>query len=127
MRRSEEFARAVRSGRRAGSRTIVVHVLDASSSTGDVAGAPVGSHRPAGPTDPARIGFVVGRGVGGSVVRSQVSRRLRHVVRDRLGVVPDGSLVVVRALGPAGSATSAALAADVDRAFARLSLTGASS
>jgi len=115
MRRSEEFRRAVRSGRRAGARTVVVHVLD----------APVDDRSPqvpAGTTDPARIGFVVGRGVGGYVVRSQVSRRLRHVIRARLDAMPDGSLVVVRALGPAGVASSASLAADVDRAFDRLAL-----
>jgi len=89
---------------------IVVHVLD-----------------PDGPgvdADPARIGFVVGRGVGGSVVRSQVSRRLRHVLRDRLELVPDGSLVVIRALAPTATASSAVLAGEVDRAFGRLSLTG---
>ena len=111
MRRSEEFARAVRNGRRAGSRLIVVHVLD----------RPDGADTDA---DPARIGFVVGRGVGGSVVRSQVSRRLRHVLRDRLELLPDGTLVVVRALAPAATASSAVLAGEVDRALGRLSLSG---
>jgi len=53
-------------------------------------------------------------------VRSQVTRRLRHVVRSRLGQVPEGSLVVVRALAPAASASSAALADEFDRALRRL-------
>ena len=68
---------------------------------------------------PARVGFVVGRVVGNAVIRNQVKRRLRHLVRDRLSAVPDGFVLVVRALPPAGSASSAALAADLDGALAR--------
>lgn len=49
----------------------------------------------------ARAGVVVGRPVGGAVVRSRVKRRLREVLRARLASVPAGSLVVVRALAGA--------------------------
>jgi ribonuclease P protein component len=65
------------------------------------------------------VGFVVSRAVGGSVVRHRVARRLRHVARDRLASLPAGSTVVVRALPGSASATSAALAADLDSALAR--------
>lgn len=47
---------------------------------------------------PARAGVVVGRNVGGAVVRSRVKRRLREVLRARLEELPDGSLTVIRAL-----------------------------
>lgn len=47
---------------------------------------------------PARAGVVVGRNVGGAVVRSRVKRRLREVLRARLDALPDGSLTVIRAL-----------------------------
>ena len=115
MRRSDEFRRAVRRGRRAGSRLLVLHVL-----VPDDAPSAVSSPTTRTPDDPSRVGLVVGRGVGGSVVRSTVSRRLRHVMRDRLDRLPDGSLVVVRALAGAGQATSAALGAEVDRALDRV-------
>ena len=47
---------------------------------------------------PARVGFVVPRAVGPAVIRNQVRRRLRHLVRDRLDRLPDGTRLVVRAL-----------------------------
>jgi ribonuclease P protein component len=69
-----------------------------------------------------RVGFVVGRTVGNSVVRHRTVRRLRHLVRDRLDRLPAGSLLVVRALPPAAGADSAALGRDLDATLARLGL-----
>jgi ribonuclease P protein component len=66
---------------------------------------------------PARVGFVVGKAVGGSVVRHRVQRRLRHLMRTRLGSLPAGALVVVRALPAAACASSAVLARDLDAAL----------
>ena len=76
----------------------------------------------ADPLPVARVGFVVGRAVGGSVVRHRTIRRLRHLVRDRLARLPEGSLLVVRALPPAGTANSAALGRDLDATLDRLGL-----
>jgi ribonuclease P protein component len=53
-------------------------------------------------------------------VRTTVKRRLRHLVRDRLVLLPPGSLLVVRALPPAADADSAALGADLDSALKKL-------
>jgi ribonuclease P protein component len=64
---------------------------------------------------PPRVGFVVGRAVGASVLRHRVQRRLRHLCRDRLSILPGGSDLVVRALPAAGPATYAELGADLDR------------
>jgi len=61
-----------------------------------------------------RAGLVVSKAVGGSVVRHRVSRRLRHLLAPRLGELPPGAMVVVRALPPAAEATSSELAADLD-------------
>jgi ribonuclease P protein component len=63
---------------------------------------------------------VVGKSVGPAVVRNQVKRRLRAVLRTRLDRLPAGSVLVVRALPPAGTARSGALAADIDAGLARL-------
>lgn len=72
--------------------------------------------------NPARVGLVVGKTVGPAVVRNQVKRRLRALMRARLDRLPAGSVLVVRALPPAASAGSAALAADLDAGLARLLL-----
>ena len=101
--RREDFATAVRRGRRAACGSVVVHL--ARSGTVDA---------------PPRVGFVVGRTVGGSVVRHRVQRRLRHLMRDRLASLPLGAFVVVRALPAAAGATSATLGGDLDAALRRL-------
>jgi ribonuclease P protein component len=70
-------------------------------------------HCPAG-SGAARAGLVVNKAVGGSVVRHRVSRRLRHLLAPRLGELPAGTMLVVRALPPAADATSAELGDDLD-------------
>ena len=102
LRRSAEFAAAVRGGRRAGRGTLVVHLLldePAQAST-------------------ARAGFVVSKAVGNAVVRNKVRRRLRHLVRPLLADLPVSASVVVRALPSAASASFAELAADLESALA---------
>jgi ribonuclease P protein component len=47
-------------------------------------------------------------------VRHRVARRLRHLVGARLAGLPADSLLVVRALPPAASSTSAELGDDLD-------------
>ena len=102
MRRSSDFDAAVRKGRRAGRQSLVVHL---SLVDVDVADAP------------ARVGFVVSRAVGSAVVRNRVKRRLRHLTRERLGLLPPGSLTVVRANRAAAGASAAELAHDLDAAL----------
>ena len=60
------------------------------------------------------------KAVGGAVVRNKVKRRLRHLMRDRVTLLPPGSLVVVRALPGAGDADHEQLARDLDAALQRL-------
>jgi ribonuclease P protein component len=100
LHRSADFTEVVRRGRRASRSTLTVHLL-------------------LGADGPARAGLVVSKAVGGSVVRSTVSRRLRHLLRDRLATLPQGSRLVVRAAPAAATATSAALGGDLDAALAR--------
>jgi ribonuclease P protein component len=72
-----------------------------------------------GSGNPPRVGFVVSRAVGGSVVRHRVQRRLRHLCRERLDLLPGGTELVVRALPPAVEATYQELGADLDRCLER--------
>ena len=60
------------------------------------------------------------KAVGGAVIRNKVKRRLRHLMRERVALLPPGSLVVVRALPGAGDADHAQLARDLDAALQRL-------
>ncbi|MFD7090701.1 ribonuclease P protein component [Streptomyces scopuliridis] len=110
LRRREDFATAVRRGRRAGRPLLVVHLRSGATDP----------HAPGESASPTRAGFVVSKAVGGAVVRNQVKRRLRHLIRERLSELPPGSLVVVRALPGAGDAEYAHLARDLDAAFQRL-------
>ena len=63
---------------------------------------------------PPRVGFVVSKAVGGSVVRNRTKRRLRALVAQRLSSIPDGVDLVVRANPPAAQATSRELAKALD-------------
>ncbi|MFE9766811.1 ribonuclease P protein component [Streptomyces sp. NPDC005808] len=110
LRRREDFATAVRRGRRAGRPLLVVHLRS---------GVP-DPHAPGESAPPTRAGFVVSKAVGGAVVRNKVKRRLRHLMRDRVALLPTGSLVVVRALPGAGDADHEQLARDLDAALQRL-------
>src|SRR5258708_21406194 len=107
LRRRNDFTPVVRQGRRAGRGTLVIHYL------------PPATAAEPGTEAPTRAGFVVSRSVGGSVVRHRVARRLRHLVADRLAVLPPGARMVVRALPPAAAAPSGPLAADLDAALRR--------
>jgi ribonuclease P protein component len=105
LRDSDAFRRVVRSGRRAGGRTLVVHLR-----AGD----------PAASAAPVRVGLVVSKAVGGSVQRNRVKRRLRHVVRDLLPQLPGGSELVLRAQPGAAGASSAELRAELARCLQRV-------
>lgn len=100
LRRSADFGLVIRSGVRAGSTSVVVHMLRQFQD----------------PPGDARVGFVVSKKVGNSVIRHRVTRRLRHMVRelDR----PDGLDVVVRAL-PAAAIEGDRLRMDLDSAWRR--------
>ena len=97
------FQTAVRTGRRAGSRTLVVH-LAVSDRDGD---AP-------------RVGFVVSKAVGNAVVRNRVKRRLRHLAREIVSTLPGSAVHVVRALPAAATASSRELGADLTRCLVRV-------
>lgn len=96
------FAATVRRGHRVGGRTLVLHLMSRESE------------------DPALVGFVVSKSVGNAVVRNKVKRRLRAILAQRLGQLPVGSLLVVRALAPAATVDFAALDHDVERSLARV-------
>jgi ribonuclease P protein component len=103
MRRSDDFTSVVRAGARSRRGCLVVHLS-----------------RDLHPDAPPQVGLIVGKAVGGSVVRHRVSRRLRAQLADRVATLPTGSGVVVRALADAATAPSPRLGADLDAALERV-------
>ena len=110
MRHSAEFGTVMRSGRRASRDALgVVYLAPPQAPDSDT-----DTDAPASP----RVGFVVSKSVGGAVVRKRVQRRLRHLMRARLGVLPNGSLLVVRAKPSAATMRQGELAVQLDSAIA---------
>ncbi|WP_308807211.1 ribonuclease P protein component [Actinomyces sp. 594] len=127
MLRSEDFTAAVRSGARSGSRRLVVHycaapgeVLTAPPVQDGVQGAGGAPAPAAAPVQPARIGVVVSKKqVARATHRNRIKRRVRALLRERLDDLEPGARIVVRGLAGADGATSAELAADLDRLLTR--------
>ena len=105
MRSGDDFRHTIRRGARGAQPTLVTHV--------------VLKHDPHATGGPSSVGFVVSKGVGSAVDRNRVKRQLRHLMRARVGGLPAGSRVVVRALPAANGAGSATLAEHLDAALAR--------
>lgn len=100
--RGDEFRSVVRAGSRSAQPALVAHVVLDESTGGST-----------------RVGFVVSKAVGPAVERNRVKRRLRHLMRDRLDLLPAGSRVVVRALPSSAGAPSQALGDQLDAALRR--------
>ena len=66
---------------------------------------------------PVKVGFIVPKSVGNSVVRHRLYRQLRHLMRDRLSAFGHGDLVTVRAFPAAEGSSSAELGSQLDRAI----------
>lgn len=89
LRTSEEFRLVMRNGRRSGNRHVVVYSYDDGTHEADLL---------------PKVGFVVGKTVGNSVMRHRIVRQLRHIVREILPQI-DATHVVVRALPHANGTT----------------------
>jgi ribonuclease P protein component len=106
LRASSDFAATFRGprGARAGSTLIVVHANQADARAGQ----------------PPRVGFVVSKAVGGAVVRNRTKRRLRALMAARVGSLPIGVDLVIRANPVAAQANSLSLGADLDHLLVRV-------
>ncbi|MGL6235866.1 MAG: ribonuclease P protein component [Segniliparus sp.] len=96
MRSRLDFTETVRTGRRAGRSHVVVHLLAGGCGTAK-------RRAVAEPVSPI-VGLIVGKQVGGSVVRKRVSRRLRAAMAPVLQECPPSARLVVRALPSSATA-----------------------
>jgi ribonuclease P protein component len=101
------FSAATRRGRRAGTRTVVLHLANAAGAGGPDRSGP-------------QVGLVVSKAVGNAVTRNAVKRRLRHLARERISALPATAVLVVRALPAAATASYTQLGADFDAALRRV-------
>ncbi|WP_205843578.1 ribonuclease P protein component [Nakamurella deserti] len=142
--RPAEFSAVLRTGRRAGTKHLALHLLRDPGEVSGRRGTAHGSGSVTHPTPvtaaagtrcdiadtidatatrsvpPARAGFVVSSAVGNSVIRHRVTRRLRDQVRPLLTGLPPGTAIVVRAFPAAATATSAELGRDLRTALQRV-------
>jgi ribonuclease P protein component len=80
---STDFARATKSGTRVTSEHFVGYLY--------INPAPEEAN-------PPKFGLIVNKGVGGSVARHALARKLRHAAAPQISKLPKGSLLVIRAL-----------------------------
>lgn len=83
-----DFARATKSGTRVTSEHFVGYLY--------INPAPEVTH-------PPKFGLIVNKGVGGSVARHALARKLRHAAAPQLSKLPNNSLFVIRALAKSSS------------------------
>ena len=107
LRSSADFAAVFRGARgargtRSGSRFIVVHANSTDARAGQ----------------PPRVGLVVSKAVGNAVVRNRTKRVLRALMSARVGQLPEGFDVVIRANADIPGSPTAVLAQDLDRLLA---------
>ena len=99
IRRPEDFKRIFRSGKKAGSRTLVIHA------DFDTAHAP-------------RVGFIVSKAVGNAVTRNLVKRRLRAIAAELMDQLKGD--YIIRALPSAARADYGELKDSVLKALERI-------
>jgi ribonuclease P protein component len=67
-----------------------------------------------------RIGFIVSKAVGNSVMRHRVTRQLRHLMMSRIDRLHRGDLAVVRALPNAAGLPSQELGIELDHLLSKV-------
>jgi ribonuclease P protein component len=69
---------------------------------------------------PPRIGLVVSKAVGNAVARNRSKRVLRALMSERTGRLPDGLDLVIRVKPELPTASTAAIAQDLDTLLSRV-------
>ena len=103
---SEDFARATKSGLRVTSENFVGYLYISPAATS------------ANESVSAKCGLIINKTVGGSVVRHGLARKVRHSVAANISKLPQGSLLVLRALSKKDSGQPISL--EIDRLIEKL-------
>ena len=116
--RHADFERVYKQGRRHFSASITVFYCPRPEEKPKVTGAGANSVPKPAPPSGLRVGFTVGRALGGAVQRNRMKRRLREAVRMTRPVAGIGADVVINPKKSLLSTDFAALQNEVSRAFA---------
>lgn len=88
--KSDDFARATKSGIRFSSANFVGYLYINVESN-----------------EPARAGLIISKSIGGSVARHRLARKIRHCLYDHYSLLPTGGLLVIRGLNKSATANCA--------------------
>lgn len=103
LRKASEFALASKGVRISGENFL----LYVAAPSGEQAGAPV------------KVGLIVGKNVGGSVIRHRVSRQIRHAIAPHLHQFPSGTLLLFRAHPGAARSAERNLSGEISELVAK--------
>ena len=87
---SSDFARVTKSGRRTTTDSLTAYLLLNQSNSGSNL-----NHKK---DDGPKLGLIISKSVGNSVVRHRIARQIRHASFNYLSLLPTGSLLVIRAM-----------------------------
>ena len=81
IKNSSDFARVTKTGKRYSTEALVGYLLTENNFDKQ-----------------SKLGLIVGKSIGNSVLRNRIARQIRHAVKERLSILPIGSLLVIRAI-----------------------------
>ena len=91
---SSDFARVTKSGRRTTTDSLIAYLLLNQSNSGSSPSSNSNSKN----NDNPKLGLIISKSVGNSVVRHRIARQIRHASFNYLSLLPTGSLLVIRAM-----------------------------
>ena len=91
---SSDFARVTKSGRRTTTDSLIAYLLLNQSNSGSSPSSNSNSKK----DDNPKLGLIISKSVGNSVVRHRIARQIRHASFNYLSLLPTGSLLVIRAM-----------------------------
>lgn len=99
---SSDFARVTKSGRRTTTDSLIAYLLLNQSDSGSSPSSNSNSKK----DDNPKLGLIISKSVGNSVVRHRIARQIRHASFNYLLLLPTGSLLVIRAMKKSNDAFS---------------------
>jgi len=91
---SSDFARVTKSGRRTTTDSLIAYLLLNQSNSGSNPNSNSNSKK----DDNPKLGLIISKSVGNSVVRHRIARQIRHASFNYLSLLPTDSLLVIRAM-----------------------------
>ena len=95
---SSDFARVTKLGRRTTTDSLIAYLLLNQSNSGSSPSSNSKSNSNSKEDDNPKLGLIISKSVGNSVVRHRIARQIRHASFNYLSLLPTDSLLVIRAM-----------------------------